>query len=198
MSYLREAPLDESNFPLFATVKSQFGFIPNFYRAQTTRPDLIESEAQLVNAILINENALTRKQKEYIFLVCSAANLSTYCVTAHCEIVRMLGIEGPEPEQIAIDHTSTNLPMALKALLNFAAKLNNEPTKVSRNDIDSLRTFGYGDEQIMETVLVVGLAKFANLVAFGLGTVPDFDNSKIKLTSGQVGGNRDHGQANLL
>jgi len=198
MSYLREAPLDESNFPLFATVKSQFGFIPNFYRAQTMRPDLIESEAQLVDAILINESALTRKQKEYIFLVCSAANLSTYCVTAHCEIVRMLGIEGPEPEQIAIDHTSTDLPMALKALLNFAAKLNNEPTRVTRNDIDSLRTFGYGDEQIMETVLVVGLAKFANLVAFGLGTVPDFDNSKIKLTSGQVGGNRDHGHANLL
>jgi len=44
--------------------------------------------------------------------VCSAANLSTYCVTAHCEIVRILGIEGPEPEQIALDHTST------KRLLN--------------------------------------------------------------------------------
>src|SRR5215471_11367564 len=120
MSYLREAPLDESNFPLFASVKSHFGFIPNFYKAQTTRPDLIEAEAQLVNAILINEAALTRKEKEYIFLVCSAANLSTYCVTAHCEIVRMLRIEGPEPEQVAMDHTATNLPMRLKALLNFA------------------------------------------------------------------------------
>jgi len=50
--------------------------------------------------------ALTRRQKEYIFLVCSAANLSTYCVTAHCEMVRMLGLEGPEPEQIAVDHTA--------------------------------------------------------------------------------------------
>ena len=148
-----------------------------------TRPDLIEAEAQLVNAILINEGALTRKQKEYIFLVCSAANLSTYCVTAHCEMVRMLGIEGPEPEQIAVDHTATSLPMALKALLNFAAKLNNEATKVSRNDIETLRTFGYGDEQIMEAVLVVGLAKFANFVSFGLGTVPDFDASRIKLGS---------------
>jgi hypothetical protein len=113
-------------------------------------------------------------------------------------MVRMLGIEGPEPEQIAIDHGSTNLPMTLKALLNFAAKLNNEPTKVSHNDIDSLRTFGYGDEQIMETVLVVGLAKFANFVSFGLGTVPDFHNSKIKLTSRQMDGNRDQGHANML
>src|SRR4051812_37392742 len=79
MSYLRAEPLDETNFPLFEAIKNQFGFIPNFYRAQTMRPDLIEAEAQLVNAILIREGALSHKEKEYVFLVCSAANLSTYC-----------------------------------------------------------------------------------------------------------------------
>jgi uncharacterized peroxidase-related enzyme len=181
MSYVREAPLDETNYPLFADVKNTFGFIPNFYRAQTMRPDLIEAQAQLVNAILIKEGALTRQQKEYVFLVCSAANLSTYCVTAHCEIIRMLGIEGPEPEQIAIDHSAVDLPMVLKALLNFAAKLNGEPAKITNADADALRTYGYTDEQILETVLMVGLAKFANFVSFGLGTVPDFDSSRVKL-----------------
>jgi hypothetical protein len=68
---------DETNYPLFADVNNQFGSSPNFYRAQTARPDLIEAQTQLVDAILIEESALTRKQKEYIFLVCSAANLST-------------------------------------------------------------------------------------------------------------------------
>ena len=179
MSYIREGSLDETNYPLFADIKNEFGFIPNFFRAQTTRPDLIEAQAQLVDAILIKESALMRKQKEYVFLVCSAANLSTYCVTAHCEMVRMLGIEGPEPEQIAIDYTAVNLPLTLKALLNFAAKLNGQPTKITRADIEALRTYGYTDEQIHETVLMVGLAKFANFVAFGLGTVPDFDASRI-------------------
>jgi hypothetical protein len=43
MSYLREASLDKTNFPLFADVKGTIGFIPSFYRAQTTRPDLIEA-----------------------------------------------------------------------------------------------------------------------------------------------------------
>ena len=175
MSYILPGTLDESNYPLFADIKSQFGFVPNFYRAQTRRPELIEAQAQLVNAILINDSALTRKQKEYIFLVCSAANLSTYCVTAHCEIVKLLGIEGPEPEQIAIDYTASSLPIGTKALLNFAAKLNDEPTKISKADVDTLRTFGYDDAQIHETVLMVGLAKFANYVSFGLGTVPDFE-----------------------
>ena len=186
MSYLRGAQVDEETFPAFALSKAAFGFIPNFFRAQTMRPGLLDAELQLIGAILIREGALTRQQKEYIFLVCSAANLSTYCVTAHCEIVRMLGIQGPEPERVATDHTSTNIPVSLKALLNFAVKLNNSPTKVSRRDIDALRTYGFSDEHLLEAVSVVGLAKFANFVAFGLGTVPDFDSSKIVLKGSEA------------
>jgi uncharacterized peroxidase-related enzyme len=188
MSYVREEALDETNYPPFADIKAAFGFVPNFFRAQTMRPDLIEAEVNLVGTILVKEGALTRQQKEYIFLVCSGANLSTYCVTAHCEIVRMLGIAGPEPEQIAVDHTATKLPVVMKALLNFAARLNSQPTKVSRADINALHTYGYTDEQIMEAVVVVGFAKFANFIAFGLGTLPDFETSKITLGHSQAAG----------
>lgn len=184
MSYLNnDGKFDEESYPLFAQVKQQFGFVPNFYRAQTMRTDLIEAEAGLVNELLIKESALTRQQKEYIFLVCSAANLSTYCVTAHCEIIRMLGLRGPEPEQIAVDHLHSNIPMSDKALLNFAVKLNNQPTKIKRSDIDTLHTFGFTDQHILEAVLLVGLAKFANFVSFGLGTVPDFP-PKLALSQG--------------
>jgi uncharacterized peroxidase-related enzyme len=180
LRYLREDPLDETNYPPFAEMRKRFGFIPKVFRSQTIRTGLIEAEDFLASAILMKDGALTRLQKEYVFLVCSAANLSTYSVTAHCEMVRMLGIEGPEPEQIAVDHTSANIPLPLKALLNFAKKLNGEPTKINQRDIDALRTFGYSDEQILDTVVLVGLAKFANYVAFGLGTLPDFDSIKIQ------------------
>src|SRR5262249_10151331 len=154
-------------------LRDGFGFVPNFYRAQTARPDLIDAELQLMKAILATEGALTRQQKEYIFLVCSAANLSTYCLTAHCEMIRMLRIEGPEPEEIALDHTAAKIPVPLKALLNFAAKLNEHPTKITRRDVDVLHTYGYSDQHIMEAVITVGFAKFANVVGFGLGTSPD-------------------------
>jgi len=174
MSYLPEVPPDEKTSAIFDSIKAGFGFIPNFFRAQTMRPDFVETEVQLMAAILLKDGALTRQQKEYLFLVCSAANLSTYCVTAHCEIVRMLHINGPEPEQVAVDHAATNLPLATKALLNFACKLNDNPTKVGQYDVDALRTYGFSDQQIMETAVVVGFAKFANFVSFGLGTVPDF------------------------
>lgn len=180
MSYLRENVFDEDDFPTLQLIKEDYGFIPNFFRCQTARPDILDAEVQLVDAILIKEGALTRTQKEHIFLVCSAANLSTYCVTAHCEIIRMLKLAGPEPEQIAIDHMSTDLPIVDKALLNFALTLNNRPQQVTQADIDDLRTYGFSDQHVLEAVVCVGLAKFANYIGFGLGTVPDF-KSRIDL-----------------
>src|SRR6266481_1189007 len=129
MAYLRNQPFDDKDFPAFAAIREQFGFLPNFFPAQTLRPDFVDAEINLMAAILLKDGALARRQKEYIFLVCSAANLSTYCVTAHCEIVRMLGLEGPDPEQIAIDHAHAKIPIADNALLNFSAKLNSQRSK---------------------------------------------------------------------
>src|SRR6476661_8538735 len=148
MTYIREAPFNEEDFPTLKLIKDDYGFIPNFFKAQTARPDLIDAQVQLVDATLLKEGALSRQLKEYVFLVCSAANLSTYCVTAHCEIIRMLKIEGPEPEQIALDYTVTDLPIVEKALLNFTLKLNNHGLKVTQEDIDDLRAFGFSDQEI--------------------------------------------------
>jgi uncharacterized peroxidase-related enzyme len=185
MAYLRNLPFDEKDFPAFTAMREQIGFLPNFYVAQTSRPDLIEAEVALMGTILLKDGGLSRRQKEYIFLVASAANLSTYCVTAHCEMVRMLKIEGPDPEQIAIDHVHAKIPMADKALLNFCAKFNKQPSKTTANDIETLRTYGFTEQQILEAVVIVGFAQFANTVAFGLGTVPDFHNAKINAALGE-------------
>ena len=95
----------------------------------------------------------------------------------------MLGIDGPEPEQIAFDYTATNLPMKFKALLNFGLKLNSQPRGIGPDDIDDLRTFGYSEQEILEAILVVAVAQYANVVSLGLGTIPDFDSSKLNFAS---------------
>src|SRR5215471_19622484 len=179
MAYIRNEPYDEKDFPPFAAMREQIGFLPNFYAAQVRRPDLIECEVNLMGTILLVDGALSRKQKEYIFLVCAAANLSTYCVTTHCEMLRMMHVEGPEPEQIAVDHLHAKISVNDKALLNFCAKLNNQASRIASSDVETLRTYGFSEQQILEAVLVVGWAKFANTVAFGLGTVPDFQSRKV-------------------
>jgi uncharacterized peroxidase-related enzyme len=179
MTYLHNSPPSERASSVLTTVEEKFGFVPNFLAAQSERPDLINAQLIMVDCLLLSDSALSRKQKEYIFLVCSAANLSTYCVTAHCEMLRMMHVDGPEPEQIAVDHLHANIPVRDKALLNFCTKLNSRGDKVASNDLESLGTYGFTEQQILEAVLVVGLARFANTVAFGLGTVPDFQNRRV-------------------
>jgi uncharacterized peroxidase-related enzyme len=180
MTYLRRIPFDEKDFPAFAGIKEELGFLPNFFQAQVSRPDLIESEINLTAGILIKGGALTRRQKEYIFLECSAANGSTYCVNAHCSIFRRLGLEGPEPEQIALDRKRADVSDTDAALLDFCTKLNTRPSAIGPADVETLRTLGFSEQQILEAVLTVAWAKFSNTVGSGLGLIPDFENLRIE------------------
>jgi hypothetical protein len=50
MTFIREAPFNEEDHP---TLKEDYGFILNFFKSQTARPDLIDAEVQLVEARLV-------------------------------------------------------------------------------------------------------------------------------------------------
>jgi RNA polymerase sigma-70 factor (ECF subfamily) len=173
--YLPAIERSPEEFAPFAFFKEKFGFVPNIFRAQTLRPDVVEAEANVVGAILLTDDVLARKQKEYILLVISAANLNTYCVAVHCEMLRALGIPVEESDQIAIDHHQADLSNADQALLDFALKLAKHPKEFGGEDIKSLRKHGFTEEQILEAVVMTALTDFLNTLQMGLGTVTDFE-----------------------
>ena len=121
--YVPAPYLSPTTFPPFAIVQKSHGFIPNFFRGQTLRPDLLEAELEAMDRILVPEDVLTRVQKECILLAASAANLNSYCVAVHCNLLRGLGMSSEEGDQIAVNHHESNLSGSDKALLDFAVKL---------------------------------------------------------------------------
>src|SRR5712691_8275082 len=127
MGHFREVDLG-SSFAPFAGFKEHFGFIPNLFRAQTLLPRVIEAEAGIAAAVLLKPSALTRAQKESILLTVAAANENAYCVTAHAQILRTLGVPERLIEQVTVDHRSAGLSGADAALLDFALILSQEPT----------------------------------------------------------------------
>ena len=176
--YLRTVDLGPKSFPPFAFLQEQFGFIPNIFRAQTLRPDVLEAEADVIRTVLLTDDVLTRVRKEYILLVVSAANLNTYCVAVHCEMLRVLGVPEDESDQIAMNHRQAGLSSADTALLDFALKLSRRPTEVGRGDVDGLHKHGFTDQQILESIVMTGLTGFLNTLQMGLGTVPDFQPTR--------------------
>ena len=173
--YVPAPYLSPKTFAPFGILEKSHGFIPNFFRAQTLRPDLLEAEAEAVAKILLPEDVLTRVQKECVLLAVSAANLNSYCVAMHCNLLRGLGMPSEEGDQIAVDHHKSSLSEADKGLLDFAIKLGTHVSNFSREDIVNLKTLGFAEEQILECVAVTALNNFANTLQMGLGIEADFE-----------------------
>jgi RNA polymerase sigma-70 factor (ECF subfamily) len=172
--HLTSVDLAPESFP--PILLERFGSIPNLFRAQTLLPDAIAAQADLVANFLQPEDALSRMQKECILAVGSAANLNTYCVAAHCEMLRVAGRTSMmEADRIAVDHHQADLSSATKALLDFVLKLTVRPSEIRREDIEALRRDDFGDEQILEAVAVTALNNFFNTLQMGLGTKPDVE-----------------------
>ncbi|MFY9688440.1 MAG: peroxidase-related enzyme [Candidatus Acidiferrales bacterium] len=173
--YVPAPYLSPSVFAPFGIIQKTHGFIPNFFRAQTLRPDLLQAELEAVERILAPEDILTRVQKECILLAVSAANLNSYCVAVHCNLLRGLGMSPEDGDQIAVDHHESSLPAADKALLDFAVKLGGRGSEFSGEDVAKLRAMGFSDPQILECAVVTALNNFSNTLQMGLGIEPDFE-----------------------
>ena len=172
--WLHTEPRDPESFTPFTNFRDWFGFVPNLFRAQTLRDDVLEAEALAVRNVLLTEDLLTRTQKESILLVISAANLNTYCVAVHCELLRGLGIPVESSDQIAVDHHQAGLSEADCALLDTTLKLATRQDEFEQADIDRLTQQGFTHEQAVEAVVMTALTSFLNTVQMGLAPHPDF------------------------
>jgi RNA polymerase sigma-70 factor (ECF subfamily) len=172
---LRSIDLRPQEFAPFAFFRDRFGFVPSLFRAQTLRRDVVEAEAMAVGVILLSDDHLSRVQKEYILLTSSAANLNTYCVAVHCELLRNLGIPEAVSDQIAVDHRQAELSPADRTLLDFTLRLSTRPAEFAGPDLDRLRHTGFTEEQILEAIVMTSMTQFLNTLQSGLGTEPDFE-----------------------
>lgn len=189
--YIQTVYLSPTGFAPFAGFLKTHGFIPNVFRAQSLRPDILEVEAAAIGTILMPADILSRVQKEAIFVAASAAMLNSYCVAAHCNFLRGLGLSPQDGDQIALDHHQSNLPERDKVLLDFAVKLA-QPAEICPADVDGLRTIGFTDEQVLECVTLTALSGFINTIRIGLGVAPDFElpagfeQSKVHLPKAEM------------
>ena len=161
-----------------AAFKNNYGFIPRIFREQLARPDLVASEQRLIEALLFNQGALTRLQKELILLTISATNQNLYFPAVHGRSLQFLGVKPEKSAAILADYRAAGLAGNDVTLLDFAQKLILRGNEFAIEDVDHLRSEGFSDEQILEAVLMVGLTCLLNTVQFGLGTEPDF---KVRL-----------------
>lgn len=173
MGFLSEND-DAEALASLAAFKKHYGFIPRIFREQLARPDLVATEAKLIETLLFQKGALTRLQKELILLTVSGANSNVYFPAVHAQTLQFLGVKLDQSAALTADYRQAGLTETDVALLDFAQKLTLQGNKFAADDVEQLRGKAFSDEQILEAVLMVGLTYLLNTIQFGLGTVPDF------------------------
>jgi RNA polymerase sigma-70 factor, ECF subfamily len=179
--YLGSQSRSADNVHPYTFFRDEYGFVPNLYRAQNIRPDLVEAEAHALERILLPEDSLSRIQKEYIVLAVSAANLNTYYVAMRSQILSALGGASLEEcDQIVENHHHSLISTPDKALLDETRKLAAlRSSAEDRFEADRLREAGFSNSQIVEAVVMSGLVNFLNTLQAGVGAVPDFPPRRV-------------------
>jgi len=164
----------------YTVLREEFGFVPNLYRLQSWVPELLDAEVRLQESVLFPEAGLSRVQKECVLLAISAANLNTYCATLQSQVLSILGIPLEESDRIVEDHRHSGMSGTDLALLDESRKLATLPGRPSqRFEPERLRTQGFTEPQIIEAVVVAGLANLLNTLQAGVGAVPDFPPRRV-------------------
>jgi RNA polymerase sigma-70 factor (ECF subfamily) len=187
--YLSAQPPLAVDHPANVVLREQFGFVPNIFKLQALSPDLLGAEVGVLESILFPEDHLTRVQKEHTLLMLSAANLNTYFVAVHSQILDAMGVPLEQSDRVVQDYRQAGLPAGEVSLLDelrkLAMPLHSPGQESERNaseesfNNERLRQIGFTDTQVVEAVATAALTNFLNTLQFGLGAVPDFPPRRV-------------------
>lgn len=150
--------------------REAFGFLPNFTRGFSLRPDVYAAWRELNGAIKAN---MDLRRYELATLAAARRLRSSYCALAHGSVLANRFME-PEAVRAAItDHREAGLDPVDVAVMDLADKVARDATSVTEDDIDQLRALGLGDAQIMDVVLAAAARCFFSKALDGLGVEPD-------------------------
>ncbi len=126
----------------------------------------------MVQNYLLNQTYLSYDIKEAIALLISKENSCKMCVDVHKNIAKMLGLSETQIEEILAGIEKMSVDDKEKALLHFCVRASQKDNyKMTKEDIDTLKTLGWSDKEILEAVAIVGYFNYVNTLSnvFGLG-----------------------------
>ncbi len=129
--------------------------------------------SHLAHTLLHGPSGLSRGERELIASYVSKLNDCEFCHQSHSASANVhLGDNGHTVSCLIEDIDSSPVSDKLKALLKIAAKVQQSGKLVSKEDIESAKSFGASDEEIHDAVLIAAAFCMYNRYVDGLGTTP--------------------------
>ena len=149
----------------FDQLEEKLGFVPNVFRAFAWRePRMLKWRAHFDDLMTPSEG-LGKVDREMISVVVSMQNQCLYCLTTHGFALRALMKDPVKADRVVLDYRRAGLSEKQMAMLDFAVKLTEEPTKIVEADRQRLRDAGFSDRDIWDIASVAGFFNMSNRVA---------------------------------
>lgn len=172
MSYIETiAPGDAANEvqTMYRRQQAHFGYLPNYARIFSHRPDVLAGWAGLLSTI---RRHVDPRRFELVTLTASLALRHSYCALAHGKALTTW--HTPEEVQaIAEGEIPTTLTPADHAMMAYARKVARDAHSVSQDDISQLRIAGFDDAAIFDIAAVAAARAFFTKLLDSLGAEPD-------------------------
>ena len=159
------AKLPDDIAEIYATNEQKVGFVPNVFRAYSRRPEHFRAFMLYHDVLMRGQSGLSRAEREAIVVVVSTENRCQYCVTAHGAALRVIGKDPVLADQIAINWRTADLTPRLRAMLEFASRVNEPGFAASDEEIVALLAAGFSQEDIWDIAAVAAFFGFSNRMA---------------------------------
>ena len=160
-------------------VTEKLGFIPNVLKAFSIFPKQFEGFTKFYNSLMIENNSLSKLEREMIAVVVSSENHCFYCLAAHGAAVRELSNDPQLGERLISNFESANLSIKHKTMLRFVRNLTNNPSEIHDKDRKMLSNVGFNDKDIWNISLITGFFNMTNRLALASEMEPNDDYHKM-------------------
>jgi uncharacterized peroxidase-related enzyme len=174
-AWIRTLDLDDADETLrsvYDRVVSTRGRLSDIMRVQSLAPVVMAAHLDLYMAIMFGRSPLSRRDREALACVVSAANGCAYCAAHHRAALLAHWRDAGAVDRFIADPLDAAPDARLRALAAYALKLTRSVHDMSEDEVSELRGAGLDDEAILHTAFVIAYFNFVNRLAEGLGVAP--------------------------
>jgi uncharacterized peroxidase-related enzyme len=154
---------------IYDDLQKRMGRVINIFQGMGNSAAALK--AYLSMSAALSEGELTPEDREVVYLAVSQTNNCTYCLSAHTLMAKKAGMND---EQIAAVRKFQPQSDKHRALVRFVRRVIETKGFVEDSDVAAVRTAGYSDGQIAESIAYIGLATYSNLFNHVFDTPLDF------------------------
>jgi uncharacterized peroxidase-related enzyme len=173
MAFIRTTPPADAEGPvreMYEQVHGRFGYVPNWAKAFSLRPGVMDGWTALLRSIQPN---LSVRSYELATLAAARALRSSYCSLAHGSVLASKVFDPVTVTAIATGGPESPLEPGERAMMAFVEKIVLNADRITAADVEVLRSHGYRDEDIFDVAATAAARCFFSKLLDALGVQAD-------------------------